>query len=437
MNKNKENRMIIDITQLVHWGGNLTGIPRVMYEIASRYSNDDSSVFVVWDKKSNCFYELDIKKSLYCRGQGIFYRDNLIANSNEGMIKLKNGFNYKLKSTYKKLKRYSPSILNNMVSQYGDRISTNTRLVIKPGAGDSLFVLWGEWADKSYQTAVVDAKVGGARLIHIVYDLLPIVTPQYSGHSTLAMHDYYSMIMPICDLVLSISEYTKRDLSEWLTSRGLVVPCIKSFRLGDDFQISNTKNVKNDGVVGSFLNNNKKFILCVGTVEVRKNHTLLYYVYKLAKERGLQLPKLAIVGRRGWKTDDIFDTISNDPDVCNDIIFMQDVSDDELSFLYKSCIFSIYPSFYEGWGLPIAESIAYGKPCLSSNTSSMPEVAGDLINYFSPCSTDECLAAINQLLSEDGLKKAIDKIVGYKTTYWDDTYKQVDNYIKESYVAKS
>ena len=70
---------------------------------------------------------------------------------------------------------------------------------------------------------------------------------------------------------------------------------------------------------------------------------------------------------------------------------MHNCSDEELAWMYKNCAFSIYPSFYEGWGLPIAESAFYGAPCLASSTSSMPEVAGSAVDYFNPASTDSCM----------------------------------------------
>jgi len=143
------------------------------------------------------------------------------------------------------------------------------------------------------------------------------------------------------------------------------------------------------------------------------------------------------VGRRGWKTDDIIDIMKSDPDVSDDIVFMQDASDEELSWFYRNCMFTVYPSFYEGWGLPIAESIAYGKPCISSGTSSMPEVAGALIDYFSPLSTDECLNAITKLLSKKELDSAKKRINRYKITSWDDTYDQVNNAIINLYATKS
>ncbi len=66
----------------------------------------------------------------------------------------------------------------------------------------------------------------------------------------------------------------------------------------------------------------------------------------------------------------------------------------------RSCLLTVFPSLYEGWGLPIAESLAHGKFCLASNRTSIPEVGGDLIDYFDPSDADNALAKIERLLFE-------------------------------------
>ena len=73
----------------------------------------------------------------------------------------------------------------------------------------------------------------------------------------------------------------------------------------------------------------------------------------------------------------------------------------------------------------MAESIRYGKVCLSSNTSSLPEIAGDLIEYFNPFSTDECLKLIVKLMDINVLKMATKKLSKYKITSWDNTFQSV------------
>jgi len=293
--------------------------------------------------------------------------------------------------------------------------------------GDMLMIL-ADW--HSSDTMFVDylAKLRGVRLLLICYDLLPIVAPQYSGHATEYLSHYVSQIYPKADLVLAISRNTKKDVKSYLKQQKLRLPPIAVIRLGDDFKLAEPVKPSNDMLP---IAGDGDFLLCVGTIEARKNHTLLYYTYKLARQRGQALPPLVVVGRRGWLTNDIYEMMTTDPDTCKSFHFLHNASDEELAWLYSHCRFSIYPSFYEGWGLPIAESIAYGAVCIASNTSSMPEVAGKLIDYFSPNSADECLATITRLLDKVALDKARSKIKQYQPTTWDETFKQVQAQIKK------
>lgn len=420
----------IDITQLVHWPGRLTGIPRVMQELSLRYAHKKNTHFVVWDKAANCFFELDTEKSLSRRGEGIFYKTSTITGSNsEIRTGLREELVDQLKQVGRLLKKYNPDLHLKIATRFNHHILGIQGPPVILNASDELFILWGEWSDKRFLNAVIEAHSSGVTLVHVVYDMLPILTPQFSGHSTCTMNVYYRSILPLCRLVLSISESTRKDLTDWLIREKLDIPRIETFRLGDDFMLAKPtspidRNFK-DGI-----KKDEPYLLCVGTVEARKNHMLLYYVYKLAQSRGIDLPKLVIVGRRGWRTDDILEIMTTDPEVKEKFIFITNASDEELSWLYHHCLFTVYPSFYEGWGLPIAESIGYGKPCLASSTSSMMEIAGELLSYFNPASSEECLVGIMQLLDPMNLEAAKVKIGKYKITKWEDTYRRVAHLVE-------
>lgn len=153
----------------------------------------------------------------------------------------------------------------------------------------------------------------------------------------------------------------------------------------------------------------------------------------MANSLNINLPKIIIVGRYGWLTENIKYKIENDKYINNKIFIKYDVSDDELDYLYKNCLFTIYPSIYEGWGLPIAESLSYGKFCLASETSSMPEIGGSLLEYFNPYNPKQLLDLITKYLDPILRKNAEDKIKNnYKITSWDDTTKQIYDIINKS-----
>ena len=104
----------------------------------------------------------------------------------------------------------------------------------------------------------------------------------------------------------------------------------------------------------------------------------------------------------GWATRDVLQQIHDDPVVRDRIIVLFDVSDEELSWVYRNCQFTLYPSHYEGWGLPVAESLVYGKYCICTNATSVPEVAGDLVDHHDPLDAMTCMELIQRALFEPG-----------------------------------
>jgi glycosyltransferase involved in cell wall biosynthesis len=243
---------------------------------------------------------------------------------------------------------------------------------------------------------------------------------------------YNAQVVPRAELILCVSQNSKNELTEWLKQEKIHVPRIEVIRLGDDIKLlgkpvkPHEESFKKSGLKG------KDFILCVGTIEAKKNHYLLYYVYKLAKQRGIDLPKIIILGRRGFHTEDMYDMMTRDPSVKDKFVFLHDASDEEMSWAYNNCLFTVLCSFHEGWGIPIAESVSRGIPCLCSNTSSMVEIAeGKGVAHFSPTSSEECLAGmVNWIDNPKELARAREATKKYKPTQWQDTFAQVKKYME-------
>lgn len=435
MKDTNRSPLIFDITQLAHWQGRLTGIPRVMHELAVRYKAQDDVTFVSWEVETASFYEVDIEHTLARRGERIFYTSvNAAAPSASEHVKQS-----VVKRALKKAYRVARSLNVPGTKQLEHRLTvvshTSHRRVV-PTKGQTLFIPWGEWADSNYTDAVSLWADSGVDVVPISHDILPLITPQFSGHSTESMRRCNELVIPKCSLVLAVSENSKKDLANWLKDNKLNVPRIEVIRNGDTFSKVRPSEPK-DATYRAAGIKSSDFLLSVGTIEARKNHWLLYYVYKLAKQRGIDLPPLVIVGRRGYRTDDMFEITTTDPEVNNKIIFLLNASDAELAWLYSNARFTVQPAFYEGWGIPVAESLSYGTPSICSNTSSLPEVAGDLVGYFSPNSTDECLAQVTRLLEPKEYAKAIKKTKQFKPASWDQTFKQTDKFIRSLHDSKN
>ena len=165
-----------------------------------------------------------------------------------------------------------------------------------------------------------------------------------------------------------------------------------------------------------------EYVLIVGTMEVRKNLWRVATVWdRLRREKGRELPKLVITGRKGWLNDDFENWMKATGNLGGWIQFVEGASDDILAYLYRNCLFTITASFYEGWGLPIGESLAYGKTAVVSNTSSMPEVGEDMVEYCDPHSLDSIEAACLKLIDNPVHRQDMEaRITSDRLRSWED-----------------
>lgn len=418
-----KNQIYVDITYLAHWQGRLTGIPRVIYEFV-KYTKDEY-VFCVWDPLLKEFYEVDSDKTLEEHGKGIFYKK---VNSESIFRRDYSRINVFLGKSFNKVSNVLLKKSFSRLSRYFFKHASANRVQILPETQSKLIIPMGEWHDAQYIKAIEILARQEVRITQFCYDMLPLVAPQFSGHSTASMALYNQKIFPLACLIVAISEHTKKDIINWAKGLKLDIPQIKTFRLGEDFSVSGVP--KKPKMLNSVKLENG-FTLCVGTIEIRKNHQILYYTYKLAAKKGLDLPPVIIVGRRGWMTEQTYELLSKDPELKEKIILIHDASDQELEWLYQKCSYTIYPSFYEGWGLPVAESALRGVPCITTNVSSIPEVAGDLATYFNPFSPEELLEKMLYFSKKDNLQLAKAKVGKYKPTKWSETAIQLREYVKE------
>jgi hypothetical protein len=268
----------------------------------------------------------------------------------------------------------------------------------------------------------------GFRIVHLVHDLIPIFEVQLFGPGL--FEPYTRNMFEICSLsdgILTNSKATKKDVERFCRELNIPTPPISAVRLGDDLlnidlpedEPSPDKRIKKG-----------EFILQVGTIEIRKNHQLVYMAYREAALRGIKLPTWVVMGGQGWLTGDVIWQMEHDPLVKDRIVILRGFPDRARLWLYQNCRFTVSPSTYEGWGMPVGESMAYGKVCITSKTSSMPEVGGEYADYVSPYNSQEMLDKLVEYMDDAKLAKREQQIrAGYKLTTWDDTYYQISSFV--------
>jgi glycosyltransferase involved in cell wall biosynthesis len=215
----------------------------------------------------------------------------------------------------------------------------------------------------------------------ISYDVIPILFPHLVVLPPGGFAAYFVDMAWCAEAVLCISEHTRRDCEAVLRRLGAPVPPTHVIVLGSELR------TESSGTPPAALlkaGAQRPFVLFVSTIERRKNHEILYRAWLRLREQGVQPHRLVFVGMKGWGVNDLFSDLELDPRIQDDILVLNHVPDAELAWLYQHAAFTVFPSLYEGWGLPVVESLAWGKFCLASNAASLPEAGGEWAEYLDP-----------------------------------------------------
>jgi glycosyltransferase involved in cell wall biosynthesis len=266
--------------------------------------------------------------------------------------------------------------------------------------GDVIVSLGASWGIPNYMKYIAEVKrCYGIKFAPLVYDLIPIKHESLvEPHHTVQFRDWLRAAIPVADIVFTISKHTRTALATFVADSGWRLPRVEALEMGSGFRNSLTAGKQ------AMTSLPPRYVLYVSTIELRKNHRLLVRVWQRLLERhGTNLvPNLVFAGKIGWLVDDLLDDLEASNYLNGKIILLQSLSDAELQQAYRSCLFTVFPSLSEGWGLPIAESLAHGKFCVASNHTSIPEAGGNLIDYFDPLNEEDALAKIEWPLIDPG-----------------------------------
>jgi glycosyltransferase involved in cell wall biosynthesis len=301
---------------------------------------------------------------------------------------------------------------------------------LHPEPGDFLISVGLDW-DNAYTKRFFELKKQGIRVITCCYDLIPVLFPQYCvGEVAQKFTEYFLELTWGSDAVLCISEQSQRDFTQLCKELGAPARKTVVIPLGDNLPTGH------EAISDSIRSlSETPFILFVSTIERRKNHEVLYRAYHILARRGLtaQLPKLVFVGMPGWGVGDLLKDIELDPLTKGLVVQLNHVSDNELSHLYKEALFCVFPSLYEGWGLPVGEALAMGKAVIASGEGSLPEVGGDLVRYLPAWDAYAWADTILEYLNNPHLVEKMAKRVRdeYRPRQWADTANVVCKLIAE------
>ncbi|UOA33754.1 hypothetical protein DSM110093_03850 (plasmid) [Sulfitobacter sp. DSM 110093] len=307
--------------------------------------------------------------------------------------------------------------------------------------GDWVILLDAGWLDPSWNVAENwrdDLREKGVKIALMVHDLIQMQNPEYiSGTDPMRFYKWLLSTLKNTDLYLANSQATAKDFRAFLTSHEAerevaVLPLAQEALPRPSTSAAGTDTLipaPYDVLATSWnLDENIRallkwpFVLCVGTMEARKNLWALAQVWdQLRDDPGVRLPKLVFAGRRGWLNADFDALMQATGRLGGWVEICESPTDLELDFLYRHCLFTATPSFYEGWGLPIGEGLSYGKTGVVSQTSSMPEVGGDMVEYCDPHDLFSIKTACLRLIADPDHRASLEaKIAKASMRSWDD-----------------
>jgi glycosyltransferase involved in cell wall biosynthesis len=236
-----------------------------------------------------------------------------------------------------------------------------------------------------------------------IHDLTCFKYPEYATNIVKTYQARIRHCLKWTDLIITFANSTKQDIIKYL---GFPEDKIKVTPQASRYSASCIYSPKFNPNLSNF---NEPYLLFVSTLEPRKNIITLIEAFNYLKETKNIEHHLILIGKLGWKYQPIVEKIAQSP-YQTFIHHLDYLSDEAVAYFYKNAEVFVYPSYYEGFGLPVLEAMTLGAPVITSNVSSLPEVAGDAAILINPNKVLELAEAILQVISNSDLRdQLIDK----------------------------
>ncbi|MDR4306303.1 glycosyltransferase family 4 protein [Chelatococcus sambhunathii] len=260
----------------------------------------------------------------------------------------------------------------------------------------------------------------GARLAIMAHDLIPIRFPEYARPGEDERHRRrMTTAIETASTVIANSAETARDFLAFAAEQKLPAPPVIPALLGLEPGFAPDAPA---------LQAARPYFLTLGTIEPRKNHLLLLHLWRrLAERMGEETPALVIVGRRGWENEMVVDLLERSPSIRRHVVEANDLSDVALTALIKGARALLFPSFSEGYGLPLAEALSLGSPALASDLAAFREIAGDRIDYLDPLDAPGWERAVLDYASATSTARAdaLARLAGFAAPTWEEHFRMV------------
>jgi glycosyltransferase involved in cell wall biosynthesis len=241
-------------------------------------------------------------------------------------------------------------------------------------------------------------------LVATLMDALPLSHPEWSSSEFRTLKNaLWRKAIGWADSIITISEYSKLQLSKWANipiHKITVIPLGVGLDWFDDVSETKFAQIKRQYALP------ESFFIAVGTLQPRKNLIRTIRAHKMLPVAVRQRVPLLIVGNQGWKSEDILRLIAQES-AGGSIRWLKHVPQADLLPLLKLSNALVFPSLAEGFGLPVLEAFAAKVPVITSSSTSLPEVAGDAALLVNPLNTEEIRTAMERVLEDVALMESL------------------------------
>ncbi|MFC0410229.1 glycosyltransferase family 4 protein [Roseomonas elaeocarpi] len=259
----------------------------------------------------------------------------------------------------------------------------------------------------------------GCAFVPLIHDLIPATHPEYARPGQSGRHlRRIATTAALADGVIANSLDTANVLAPHLRARALPPPVLVA-PLG----------IEPPAPIPGPPVRQEPYFITIGTIEPRKNHLLLLHLWRdLVRVYGAETPRLLIVGRRGWENENIVDILDRSAVLRGTVHELGQLPDRRVSDLLRGARALLFPSFVEGYGLPLAEALALGVPAICSDLPALREVGGTVPDYLDPLDGAGWRELVLDYAQPDSPARAaqLSRLEGWHAPGWDDHFRRVD-----------
>ena len=260
--------------------------------------------------------------------------------------------------------------------------------------------------------------------IYLVHDLIPITHPQFCRAGEARKHsERMRTVLLTAKGVIGNSQATVDDLASFAKVQGLKMPSAIAAWLGTDPVPARARLRPAD----------RPSFVVLGTIEGRKNHQMLLNIWsRLIARLGREVPKLLIIGQRGWEAESVFHRLDEHEKLGGHVIELSRCSDAELASHIASARALLFPSFSEGYGLPLIEALGMGVPVIASDLPVFREIAGPVPVYLSPLDDQAWEETILDYANPESAARAaqLERIKSFRPHDWEGHFNRVEAWLR-------